>query len=465
MISLDGTEKNEYTENMNTQNHFDRDFYNKLTRLTLPIAFQSLMLAAVAACDALMLGRVSQNAMAAVSLATQIQFVQNMLLGAVTGTVAVLGAQYWGKGDTDAIQKIFRLSFLLSGAVSAAFCAACVCIPAALMRLFAADPALISLGAGYLRIAGWSYLITGASQCYLAVLKVTDRASSSAFISSGAVVLNAVLNAVFIFGLLGAPAMDEKGAALATLIARIAELTGAAIWAKSKGSFRPRIFVRPEKDAPLYRDFCRIALPILGSYLFWGVGFTSYTAVIGQMGADAAAANSVADVVRDLLCCLCNGVSAGGGILLGNLLGAGKLDEGKTCGKRLSRLSVLTGVLAAVTVPALALPAANMVKLSDEARTYLTQMTLILSVYMIGRCVNTVVINGVFYAGGDAYFDVYSLAVCMWGLAVPLAFLGAFAFHWPVAVVYACTCVDEVGKLPWVYFHYKKYKWVKDLTR
>ena len=450
---------------MKTHAHFDRDFYAKLARLTLPIAFQSLMLAAVAACDALMLGRVSQNAMASVSLATQIQFVQNMLLGAVSGTVAVLGAQYWGKGDTGAIQKIFRLSFLLSGATSVLFCAACVCVPNVLMRLFASDPALITLGAGYLRIAGWSYLITGASQCYLAVLKVTGRAAQSAWISAGAVALNAFLNAVFIFGLLGAPAMAEKGAATATLIARAAELTGAVLAAKKRGQFRPKLLTRLSKDKLLYRDYRRIALPILGSYVFWGVGFTSYTAVIGQLGADAAAANSVAAVVRDLLCCLCNGISAGGGILLGNLLGAGKPEEGKICGARLSRLSVLNGFVTTALVLALTAPAAGMVKLTDQARTYLIQMMLILSVYMIGRCINTVVINGVFYAGGDAFFDVYTLAVCMWGLAVPLAFLGAFVFRWPVPVVYACTCVDEVGKLPWVYAHYKKYKWVKDLTR
>ena len=84
---------------------------------------------------------------------------------------------------------------------------------------------------------------------------------------------------------------------------------------------------------------------------------------------------------------------------------------------------------------------------------------------MIGRAINTVVINGVFAAGGDTLFDMYSLAVFMWGVAVPLTFLGVFVFHWPVALVYACTCLDEVGKLPWVYAHYRKYQWVKDLTR
>lgn len=92
-------------------------------------------------------------------------------------------------------------------------------------------------------------------------------------------------------------------------------------------------------------------------------------------------------------------------------------------------------------------------------------MFIILSVYMIGRCVCTVVINGIFSAGGDTLFDVYSLVVCMWGIALPCAFFGAFYLHLPVLVIYGCTCLDEVGKIPWVMFHYKKYKWVRNITR
>ncbi len=443
----------------------DKEFHKKLARLTLPNAFQSLMLACVAACDALMLGRVSQNAMAAVSLATQIQFVQNMFLGAVTGTVGILGAQYWGRGDKDTIQKIFWFSLRIAMGVSVVFAAACVFCPALLMRLFAHDPALVEIGAGYLKIAGWSYLASGASQCILALMKVTDKVFRSAVISSGAVVLNALLNAVFIFGLFGAPAMGANGAALATLLARGAELLFAVLSLFGKGFVRPRLSFFFLRDKALLRDYFRVGLPMLGSYAFWGVGFTSYTAVIGHMGADAAAANSVAAVVRDLLCCLCNGVCTGGGILLGNELGAGRLQTGRLYGERLSKLSVLIGLAVAGVILALALPVTHVVKLTDEARAELMQMMLILSVYMVGRCVNTVVINGVFSAGGDTLFDVYSLAVTMWGLAVPLAFLGAFVFRWPVWLVYACTCVDEVGKMPWVYIHYKKYRWVKDLTR
>ena len=162
----------------------DRDFYTKLRRLGVPIALQSLMLAAVAAGDAVMLGRVAQNSMAAVSLATQIQFVQNMILMAVTSAGAALGAQYWGRGDTRTINDIFLLILRLSGIPSLLFFLGCFFAPRALMHVFAHDPELVAIGAGYLRIAGWSYLLTGISQCYLTVMKITDHAASSAWVSS-----------------------------------------------------------------------------------------------------------------------------------------------------------------------------------------------------------------------------------------------------------------------------------------
>ena len=449
-------------DTMKTRLFSDKAFYGKLWRIMLPIALQSLMLAAVAAGDAMMLGTIDQDQMAAVSLASQIQFVQNMFIMSFTGAGAILGAQYWGKGDRRTIGTLFCLMLRLCGAVSVAFCAACELFPRALMILFTHDPDLIAIGADYLRIAGWSYLFTGISQCYLATMKVTDHVPRVAQISSGAVLLNIVLNAVFIFGPL---AMNARGAALATLIARVTELALCVAVSRQPGYLRPdwgRLF---EPVGELGKDYRKCCLPLLGASLVWGVGFTSYTAVMGHMGADAAAANSITSVVRELICCACNGVGSAAGIMVGNELGAGRLEQGRVYGDRFNWLSWLIGIASLLLVLALTLPVAAMMKLTDAAHTCLIQMMLVTAVYMIGRCVNTVVINGVFAAGGDTLFDVYSLAVMMWGLAIPLAVLGAFVFHWPVMAVYACTCLDEVGKIPWVMAHYRKYKWVRDLTR
>ena len=442
-----------------------RVFYAKLRKLAAPIAFQSLMLAAVAAGDALMLGSVAQNEMTAVSLATQIQFVQNMFLMAATAAGSILGAQYWGKGDRETVRTLFNLMLRWCGVISLAFFSACEFCPDLLMKLFSHDPVIIGIGSDYLRIAGWSYLITGVSQCYLTTMKVTEHVAPSAWISSTAVVSNIALNAVFIFGLLGAPAMNARGAALATTLARVIELGLCVGISSGKTYLRPawnRFF---ESQKLLAADFRRQCLPLLGGGLLWGVGFTSYTAIMGHMGTDAAAANAVAAVVRDLICCVCNGVGSAAGIMVGNELGAGDLEKGKAYGIKLKNISYVIGFGSTAAVLALTPLVTRMVILTEEAQQYLTGMMIIMAVYMIGRCVNTVTINGVLDGGGDTIFDMYSLAVCMWGIAIPLAVLGAFVFHWPVLVVYACTCLDEVGKIPWVMYRFRKYKWVKDLTR
>lgn len=474
----------------------NRAFYKRLKELSFPIIFQSLMLALVAAGDALMLGRVSQEAMTAVSLATQVQFVQNMFLMAITGAGAILGAQYWGKGDSKTLKNLFNLMLAFAGVLSLVFFTACELFPGALMHIFAGDEELIRIGSAYLRIAGWSYLLTGISQSYLTIMKVTDHVRESAFVSSSAVILNILFNAIFIFGLLGAPRMEERGAALATTLSRVIELVLCLYISRGERYIRPGWTRRQEAGtrdkgqtddgtvAPregsslgseggrprlwhkqLFIDFSKQCFPLMGGSLFWGVGFTSYTAIMGHLGVDAAAANSVAAVVRDLICCACNGVGSAAGIMVGNELGAGRLEMGKAYGIKLKNLSYVIGFASTALVLALTPLVVRMVILSEAAKGYLTGMMVIMAIYMIGRCVNTVTINGILDGGGDTVFDMYSLAVCMWGIAIPLALLGAFVFHWPVLLVYACTCLDEVGKIPWVMIRFRKYKWVRNLTK
>ncbi len=442
-----------------------RAFRAQLVRLALPFAIQSLMLAMVAACDALMLGQVAQAQMTAVSLATQIQFVQNMFLTSITGAGAILGAQYFGKRDLSTIRSLFNMMLRFSGLVCLLFFTACELMPVSLMRIFTHEAELIAIGIVYLRIAGWSYLLTGVSECYMSVMKVTDHVVASTAASSSAVILNILLNAVFIFGLFGAPKMEARGAALATTLSRAAQTVICLIMTRTDGFLRPawRSFFRA--DRRLSADFRRQCLALMGGSLFWGVGFTSYTAIMGHMGGNAAAANSIAAVVRDLTCCFNHGIASAAGIMVGNELGAGRLDLGKAIGIRLKNVSWLIGFGSTALVWAVTPLVVHMVRLTPEAQEHLTGMMLIMGVYMIGRSVNTVTINGVLNSGGDTIFDVYSLAVSMWGIAIPLALLGAFVFHWPVLAVYACTCLDEVGKLPWVMCRFRKYKWVRNLTR
>ena len=443
----------------------DQLFRKRLFSLALPIAFQNLMLALVAAADAVMLGRFDQNAMAAVGLATQVQFVQNIILWAIVSGVGVMGAQYWGKGDRVVMGKIFGISIRQSTIVCLAFFVGCRFFPEKLILCFAHDPELVRIGAEYLQVAAWSYLLTGVSQCCIGIMKVSDHVRRATVISSGAVVLNIVFNAIFIFGMCGLPAMGVRGAALATVLARIVELIWCVASSYQKTFIRLKFSDVATFDRVLSADFLRYMLPILGAGLLWGIGFTAYTALMGHLGPDAAAANAIAAVARDLMCCLCNGLAGGCGIMIGNELGAGRLELGKIYGERSMVLAFMAGGFSTMVILAVIPLVSHFIPLTELAHEYMKGMFMILSVYMIGRCVCTVVINGIFSAGGDTLFDIYSLVVCMWGIALPCAFAGAFWLKLPVLAVYACTCLDEVGKIPWVMLHYRRYKWVRNITR
>ena len=440
-------------------------FYKRLTKLALPIAVQALMLALVAVADALMLGNIEQNAMSAVTLATQIQFVQNIILGGCVGPAAILGAQYWGKQDLDSFKDIFNTTLRISALISIVFFILCECCPELLMKIFTDEPALIAIGVKYLKVAAWSYLVVGTSQSLLALMKVSEHVRTTAVISIGTVILNIIFNAIFIYGLFGAPRMEAEGAALSTVLVRIMELLACVVMLLKKRYTKPNLRRIFKYNLLLIKDYLKCMMPLLGAGLLWGLGFTSYTAFMGHLGEDAAAANSICSVVRDCVCCVTDGLATGAGILIGNELGAGNLLPARRYGDRIVKIAYIIGFASTVIMLLLIVPVSNFVKLTPEAKTLLYGMMGVMAVYMIGRAVNTITINGIFSAGGDTLYDMYSLAVMMWCVAVPLAALGTFVFNWSPVLVYACTCLDEVGKIPWVMHHYRKYKWVKDLTR
>lgn len=186
-----------------------KTFRGKLLSLVLPITFQQLMVTVVSASDALMVGVIGQDLLSAVSLASQVTFVYNLFIAALTIGTSMFAAQYWGKGDKDAVERVLGIVMRTSVPVSAVFFVLTTFAPEALMRIFTSDPALIGYGSDYLRIVGVTYLLCGVSQIYLCIMKNSDLAAKSMIIGSAAALLNIVLNAVLIYGLLGGgPAGD-----------------------------------------------------------------------------------------------------------------------------------------------------------------------------------------------------------------------------------------------------------------
>lgn len=443
----------------------NRSFYKQLQSLVLPIAFQQFMLAAVSASDAIMLGRLSQDSMAAVSLAGQVQFVFSLYLATMTIGTSMFAAQYWGKKDVVTVERILGMVLLFTLPVSFLFTMTAALVPSALMRIFTPESALIAYGAEYLRAVSLSYLLCGISQVFLCIMKNSGRAAQSSLISSVCVVINILLNAVLIFGLFGFPDLGTTGAAVATVIARAVELTWAYLDSLSKNRIKLHIGYLLRIDKGLCKDFWKYVTPVLGNEIVWGVGFTMSSVIMGHMGADAVAANSIASVVKNLLICICIGIGSGGGIMIGNELGAGNLEKAKQYGDRIAKLSILSGILTGGILLCISPSILQYTDLTAQSEEYLKWMLVICAYYIIGKSVNSTTIGGIFCAGGDSKFGFLCDAVTLWGITVPLGLLAAFIWDLPVIAVYFIVNLDEIVKLPAVYKHYKKYKWVKNLTK
>ena len=440
-------------------------FYKKLSKLVLPIAFQNFMLAAVSASDALMLGVISQDDLSAVSLAGQVQFVLNLFILALTIGATVLTAQYWGRKDKNAIEKILAIVLKISIIISTVFFIGATFGGKLLMRIFTSDRTLIESGTLYLKIVGVSYLLTGVSQIYLCIMKNTDRVLKSTVISSVAMILNIILNTIFIFGIGKIPKMGIIGVAIATVTSRVIEL----IWIIGESLKKDRIKLKRKyllyDDKILRQDFWKYTLPVLGNELVWGCGFTMYSVIMGHLGSDAVAANSIANIVKNLIACFCIGIGSGGGIIVGNELGKGNLEIAKDYGKRLVILSIVSGVISSMLLLSITPIILKYSNLTSEAHGYLKGMLIICAYYLIGKSINSTVIAGIFCAGGDSKFGFICDTITMWVITVPLGLIAAFYFKVPVVAVYFIISLDEIVKLPAVYANYKKYNWVKNITR
>ncbi len=444
---------------------YGKDFYTSLGKLVVPIVIQNLLSAMVNSADVVMLNYVGQSAISAVSLATQYAGVLFMVYYGLGTGATMLNAQYYGKGDLKAVRVVQGIALRFSLLIAGAAALLCLLAPRAMMIVFTNDQELIALGAQYLRVASVAYLCSGVCDIYLATLRSTGRVKVSTILNTMAFVLNIILNAVFIFGLFGAPKLGVTGVALATSLSRFVELIGCFLVSAKNEDVKldfSYIFVR---NPLLFGDFLKMAVPALLNDVSWSLAFSMYSVILGHLGSDVVAANSFVIVVRNFSTVFCFSVASGGGILLGNVIGEGRMEDAKRYASGTLFMTVVTGLIGSVLILAASPFILSYASLTEQASGYLRIMLLINTYYIIGSAVNTTLIAGVFRAGGDSRFGVICDTIDMWVYAVPLGFISAFVLKLPVMVVYFLICTDEFVKWPWVLGHYASGKWLKNITR
>ena len=443
----------------------NKSTYKKIWVVAFPIIMQNVLDAAVNSVDVLMLNYVGQSAISAVSLANSMIGILFMFLYGIGTGIAMLAAQYYGKGDYKTIEKIEGIGLKFALSVAALGMIACFTIPRYLMYIYTSDVELIDIGEKYLLFIAPGLIFWAISAVYMSILRCIGKVTASTILEAIALVTNVILNAVFIFGLCGAPKMGVMGVGLATTISRLIQLLGCMFVSSRKPGVSLTFKTMFMRNKVLEKDFVTMALPAIGNDLVWALAFSMYSVILGHLGSDAVAANSIVLVVRNLGCVMCYGIGSAAGIIVGQILGAGKREEGIKMGHTLLRLAVITGIIGGLVVLAIMPFALSTAKLTPQALDYLKFMLLINTYYITGTSVNTCLIAGVFRAGGDSKFGFKCDTIDMWCYAVPLGLLAAFVLHLPVKVVYFLLCTDEFVKWPWVFKHFYSHKWANDITR
>lgn len=445
----------------------EKSFGRTVLSLVLPLAIQNLINVAVNGADVFMLQMISETSLSAASMAGQVYFILTLILFGLSSGAAVLTAQYWGKRDVRTVEKVMGMTVRFAVTVSMVFFAVAFCFPRAVMSVLTDVPAVIDEGVPYLRIMACSYPITAVTIICLNVLRTVEKVNISTAVYLLSLFTNIGLNLCFIKGWLGFPRIGIAGVAIATVSARLLEIVITLVYVRRRKSLvRLRFKDVFKRNKLLSKDFLHYSMPVVLNEMLWGTAISLSATVIGHLGQEPIAAQSVATTVRQLAMVVVFGIANATAIIVGKEIGAGRVERAKTYSRKLMRFGFAAGICGAALMFGLhsAIPSV-MGNLSDLAAEYLRFMLLAMSVYVVFSSVSATGIVGVFRAGGDTRMGLLLDVGTLWFICLPLGFLAAFVWNLDVKWVFIILISDELLKFPIVLWRFRSMKWLNNVTR
>lgn len=436
-------------------------------QLAFPIMIQNLISTLVNSADTIMLGYVSQTAMAASSLANQYTFVLFCFYYGLSAGTSVLCAQYWGKGDKQTVERILGLASRVVILISLIFFSISFFFPGAIMRLFTSSPETIHEGIRYLRVLSFSFIFMGFAQIFVSALRSVGKVVFPSVIYVVSLLVNVLLNATFIFGLFGLPKLGVIGVALGTVSARVVEAVMCIVYSAVSRDVKIKLENLFRSSGVLFKDFIKISAPAVINDLVWGLAASTFTAILGHIGDDMVAANAVAVMVVNMGAIVCRGFANATTIIVSQTLGENRMEDAKVYAGRMLRLTFVVSLLGCGVILAIRPLMLRFYsdKLTPTALSYLGILMIMTTWRLVGEAVNTCLICGCFRGGGDSKFGMILDIIFMWGVAVPLMAVAAYVLKLPPIWVYFVMTLDELEKMPFIFIHYFKHKWMKNITR
>lgn len=444
----------------------EKEFYTSFLSLLIVISLQNLISLAVSLTDNIMLGSYSELAMAGAAIANQVQFLLQMIIAGIAGGITVLGAQYWGKKETEPIKRIISVGMKFALLAGIIFFALSFCIPDKVLRILTNDRDVIAEGVRYMRIMSVTNIIFSVSNTLVMSLRSVESAFIGTVMASVTMVVKIVLNYCLIFGNLGFPELGIRGAAVSTLVGWLVELLIILFYMrfidKKIKATLASIFAF---DFLYLGDYLKTSLPIILSGSFWGLAQAAQTAILGHMSEEAIAANSIASVIFQVTAVLSLCSASAAGVIMGKTVGENKLDLIKPYSKTLQVLFVLIGILSGILLFVVKDYFIGIYAVSEETRRLAVDFMIVLSITVIGTSYEYPVAAGIIQGGGDTKYAFYVDLIFMWGFTIPVAALSAFVFNLPATVTFFCLKSDQLLKCIPNAIRCNRYKWIRQLTR
>ena len=445
----------------------DGAFYRHLLLLTLPIAFQNIITYAIGFADNLMIGSLGEIAIDGIYVANQLTTVLQRLTIGLSSSMIILAAQYWGKKDLKSVKSVIGIGIKISLLAAVLMAAAVFLFPHQILGLFSDDAAVVAAGVEYVRIVCFTYALYCFTNILISAMRCVEVVRIGLYISIVTLVMNVSLNWIFIFGKLGCPALGVKGAALATLLSRLAE-AGIMTWYIFFHDKRLKIRLGDllRTDRLLLLDFIKYGLPVTAGSFLWGVNLAVQGAIVGRLGAVSIAAVSISGNIFNMVSVGMYGAATASSLIIGKTVGSGDIERVKQYSRTLQLvflgIGIVTGLFIFATRDLVLLFYTN---IEEETRQLASWLLIELAVMSVGTAYQMATLTGIVRAGGATSFVLINDQLFVWLIVIPSACIAAFLFHAPTVVVFACLKCDQILKCIVAYIKVNRFDWIKKLTR
>ncbi|MEG1297220.1 MAG: MATE family efflux transporter [Niameybacter sp.] len=443
----------------------DKEFFKLLFTIAIPIMIQNLISSSLNMIDTLMIGRLGEGEIAAVGLANQIFLLIMVGLTGICAGAGVFISQYWGKKDITNIKRMLGLALGVGAVYALAITWVVQSFPTQMIGFFNKEPRILELGTSYIKIVSFSYVLTAITFAYSYGLRCLGRTKLPMAASAVAVVINIIFNAIFIFGFGIVEPMGVAGAALATLLARIVEtviIVGTVYVRKYELAATLKELFSIPKD--LVTKASQLMLTITVNELCWGLGTIIYTKAYGHIGSAAVTSIQIVNTITNFFLVVIFAIAAAVLTIVGNAIGEGEIEKAKLYAKRIMILSTGLGLFIALSIAVTAPLVVSCFNVTPEVASVTMNILRINAVIIIPRIYAVVMIVGIFRAGGDTKCSLILEACTMWGIGVPLSFLGVYVFNLQLEFVVMMLVMEEVVKSILCMWRFKSNKWIHNMV-